>query len=252
MRAQDGGGKWFGSFLGRRGRAKLTVYSSRCTQTKPGKKDQKKRVSSSTKANGTTTNKTAKAPSSSAAIASDDRATELAKGHVAQTQLSKADKRAARRHELFTKQAQHQPDRTLGPAYSNSAIQALPDHALSRSALKRRKRRRTQQLAGTADTGRMEDLHAGLDEIMGDIQDPEPDQDHGKIGAQPGPTHPEAAQAAHAAAMTSKRRKAILAQESLRHKAITADLSRVTNPWAALRQHAANSLAFQKEYPSRP
>lgn len=163
--------------------------------------------------------------------------------------MSKAEKRAARRHELFAKQSQHEPDRTLGPAYSDSAIKALPDHAISRSALKRRKRRRNQQLAGTAESGRMEDLHAGLDEIMGDLKDPEPDEDQGKIGAQV-PTHNEA-EAVHATAMTSKQRKAILAQESLRHKAITADLSRVSNPWAALRQHAANSLAFQKD-PSRP
>lgn len=239
-------------------------------QTKPRSRSVpsggKKRTSSTTQSNSAhkASAKRSSSSSSSKPLSPDadapSHAHELASAYLSEAQLSKAEKRTLRRKELLARQAQHAPDRTLpSAAYASpSELRAsLPDHALSRSALRRRKRKNRDRLVGLDPAGGMDDLQQGLEAIQQDnlhLSAAAQDHQQGKIGAlPPAPTGLTTADATTTggdtpapghAAMTSKRRKAILAQESLRQKAILGDLTHTSNPWAALRQHANNSLAF--------
>ncbi|KDN40521.1 hypothetical protein K437DRAFT_295826 [Tilletiaria anomala UBC 951] len=149
---------------------------------------------------------------------------------------TKAAKRAARRRELLS----HAPAGSL-------ALASLPPHTMSKSALRRAKRKQHEQLAGNAQG--LGDLEMAMEEVEDAVQEEEVEREEekrneGKIGAVEN-------NEASSAGFSVKQRKKVLAQEKARQNAILGDLSKTSSPFAALRQHAQNSLIFETQQQAR-
>ncbi|CAD6892363.1 unnamed protein product [Tilletia controversa] len=165
--------------------------------------------------------------------------------------LNKAEKRALKRAELM---------QSVGAPVSQTQarLASLPPYLLSKSSLRRQKRRQREQLAGNADG--MQDVATAVEEVQMEQVEAEREAERvGKVGA------PEkrkvqlgeeeglgegAGAGGSKPAISAKKRKQVLAAELGRQQHIFADPAFSKSPFAALRQHARNAMAFAQEPPA--
>ena len=160
---------------------------------------------------------------------------------------NKAAKRALKRKELL---AQAAPG---ADPLSRGAIASLPPHTLSKSAVKRAKKRAKEQLAG--NQAGMQDLGLLLGEVEAEVEEDEAARaerlaKEGKIGAAAAHLPVDAiadGSKASSSGFGAKQRRQVLSHEKARQKAILGDLQKTASPFAALRQHVRNSLAFEQQ-----
>ncbi|KAK0553636.1 hypothetical protein OC846_000490 [Tilletia horrida] len=157
-------------------------------------------------------------------------------------QLTKAEKRALKRSELM---------QSVGAPASQTAarLAKLPPHMLSKSALRRQKRKEREQLAGNSNG--MKDVASIVDEVQIEHdQAKRAAEAASKVGAAPllppGGNHDpsQAGSSSSRPALSSRKRKQVLAEERSRQEHILSDPAFAKSPFAALRQHARNALAF--------
>ncbi|SNX81665.1 uncharacterized protein MEPE_00370 [Melanopsichium pennsylvanicum] len=171
------------------------------------------------------------------------------------TQITKAAKRAMKRAELMSK--------VNNPTARSSLLNLEPTNTiLSKSSLRRQKRKQKEQLAG--NTTGLKDLEEAMDEVAQRVIEHDKDDDeealaiedgqeddemqgehHGKRGD---PAYPlvGAHKTRKDATVTEKARKKALSIEMQRQNLILSDPAYTKNPFAALRLHAQNTLAFNK------
>ncbi|KAN0063040.1 hypothetical protein ACQY0O_004203 [Thecaphora frezii] len=172
-------------------------------------------------------------------------------------QITKAAKRALKRAELLAQAKSASPSSQL-PALAGG--EAKP---LSKSSLKRLKKKQRNNLAGNRQgLKELEDVVDNMqqqlqpqqqnedameDEVNGngDADDAEEDEHVGAHRARPATTG-VGAHRTKDAVVTEKARKKALAHEMLRQPHILSDPSYAANPFAALRLHAQNTLAFDR------
>lgn len=128
--------------------------------------------------------------------------------------------------------------------------------SLSKSSLRRQKRKQKEQLAG--NTTGLKDLEEAMAEVAQEVQDDEEDEEEDVWGmedddetrAQRGAdsAYPQvgAQKSRKEATVTEKARKKALSLEMQRQNLILSDPAYTKNPFAALRLHAQNTLAFDK------
>ncbi|KAE8230201.1 hypothetical protein CF326_g4803 [Tilletia indica] len=163
--------------------------------------------------------------------------------------LNKAEKRALKRNELM---------QSIGaPASQTQArLASLPPYLLSKSALRRQKRKGKEQLAGNVEG--MKDVVSAVEEVQMSQAEAEEEEDKwaGKVGApekrkvQIGEEDEVMGAGGSKPAISAKKRKQVLAAELGRQQHILADPAFSKSPFAALRQHARNAMAFAQEPPS--
>ncbi|SOV08419.1 uncharacterized protein UDID_00540 [Ustilago sp. UG-2017a] len=177
------------------------------------------------------------------------------------TQITKAVKRAMKRAELMSK---------VNPSARPSLLNLEPTNgSLSKSSLRRQKRKQKEQLAGN-QTG-LKDLADAMDEVAQRVQkdedegeeeinsmeddDNDDDDDDEDMVARASrqqnnatSTYPlvGAQKTKKDATVTEKARKEALTLEMQRQNLILSDPAYTKNPFAALRLHAQNTLAFDK------
>ncbi|SPO20928.1 uncharacterized protein UTRI_00405 [Ustilago trichophora] len=174
------------------------------------------------------------------------------------TQITKAAKRAMKRAELMSK---------VNPSTRTSLLNLEPsgNGALSKSSLRRQKRKQKEQLAGNS-TG-LKDLAEAMDEVAQQVQDDDDEEDGGEGFDMEDDDEDETARGQKGsssayplvgaqktrkdATVTEKARKKALSLEMQRQNLILSDPAYTKNPFAALRLHAQNTLAFDKGY-ARP
>lgn len=145
----------------------------------------------------------------------------------------------------------------VDPSRKSSLLNLTPADSLSKSSLRRQKRKQKEALAG--NTAGLQDLAEAMDEVAQDLEessseeqqliDEDDDMDaitaasrkevtaYPTVGAQKGKKD---------ATVTEKARKKALSLEMQRQGLILADPAYTKNPFAALRLHAQNTLAFDK------
>ncbi|CBQ67753.1 conserved hypothetical protein [Sporisorium reilianum SRZ2] len=171
------------------------------------------------------------------------------------TQTTKAAKRAMKRAELMSK---------VNPAGRASLLNLEPaNDSLSKSSLRRQKRKQKEQLAG--NTTGLKDLAEAMDEVAQQVQEEDEDDadpfdiedDDGDDGMEDELSRQQkrtssayplvgAQQTRKDATVTEKARKKALTLEMQRQNLILSDPAYTKNPFAALRLHAQNTLAFDK------
>ncbi|KAL9934222.1 hypothetical protein V8E36_006678 [Tilletia maclaganii] len=161
-------------------------------------------------------------------------------------QLTKAEKRAVKRAELM---------QSVGAPLSQTQarLAALPPHLLSKSALRRQKRREREQLAGNVEG--LRDVASAMDEVQVEAERAAKVGavvQKRRIGGGEGDGLLEEAESTGASrpAVSAKKRKQVLAAELGRQQHILGDPAFAESPFAALRQHARNTLAFSQPLPS--
>ncbi|EST09965.1 hypothetical protein PSEUBRA_000365 [Kalmanozyma brasiliensis GHG001] len=173
------------------------------------------------------------------------------------TKITKAAKRAMKRAELMAK---------VDPKARPSLLNLEPTNGtLSKSSLRRQKRKQKEQLAG--NTTGLKDLAEAMDEVAQEVQGSDEDdedaydiEDGGdddddmleKASRQPATSaYPlvGAQKTKKDATVTEKARKKALSLEMQRQNLILSDPAYARNPFAALRLHAQNTLAFDKGNP---
>ncbi|KAK0559918.1 hypothetical protein OC844_004090 [Tilletia horrida] len=167
-------------------------------------------------------------------------------------QLTKAEKRALKRSELM---------HSVGaPASQTQArLASLPPYLLSKSATRRRKRKAREQLAGNVEG--MRDVASAVEDVRVEQVEREREAERaGKIGAAPAGAgvdgrhrleeDGEGATGGSKPAISAKKRKKVLAEELGRQQHILSDPAFSKSPFAALREHARNALAFSQAPPA--
>ncbi|PWZ02673.1 hypothetical protein BCV70DRAFT_196915 [Testicularia cyperi] len=174
--------------------------------------------------------------------------------------ITKAAKRAMKRAELMT-QVKNSADQK--PSLLNL------DKPMSKSSLRRLKRRQKEQLAG--NSAGMQDLKDAMEEALddaGDVDgdeddDEDPDQGHNDFldpamddeerlypsahdSRATAPVLVGGKPAKKGGAVSEKSKKKALSTERQRQNLILSDPAYAKNPFAALRLHAQNTLAFDK------
>lgn len=150
----------------------------------------------------------------------------------------------------------------VNPAGRASLVNLEPaNSSLSKSSLRRQKRKQKEQLAG--NTTGLKDLAEAMDEVAQRVQDEEGDafgieddddddegmeDDLSKRQKRSSSAYPlvGAQKTRKDATVTEKARKKALTLEMQRQKLILSDPAYTKNPFAALRLHAQNTLAFDK------
>ncbi|GAC95546.1 hypothetical protein PHSY_003122 [Pseudozyma hubeiensis SY62] len=171
------------------------------------------------------------------------------------TQITKAAKRAMKRADLMSK------------VKPTSLLNLEPHNgALSKSSLRRQKRKQKEQLAG--NTTGLKDLQEAMDEVAQQVEeDGEDDVAEGALDMEyddgndddvegEASMHRNSTSAAYPqvgaqktrkdATVTEKARKKALNLEMQRQNLILSDPAYTKSPFAALRLHAQNTLAFDK------
>ncbi|SAM70185.1 uncharacterized protein UBRO_00540 [Ustilago bromivora] len=177
------------------------------------------------------------------------------------TQITKAAKRAMKRAELMSK---------VNPSARPSLLNLEPANgSLSKSSLRRQKRKQKEQLAG--NQAGLKDLADAMDEVAQRVQkdedegeeevnsieddDNDDDDDDEDMVARASRQQNNATLAyplvgaqktKKDATVTEKARKKALTLEMQRQNLILSDPAYTKNPFAALRLHAQNTLAFDK------
>ncbi|CEH17528.1 hypothetical protein CBOM_03942 [Ceraceosorus bombacis] len=158
-------------------------------------------------------------------------------GSNARGAVTKAAKRASFRASLMAGKAEEFPiPKNVGPGQGDT---------ISRSALRRRKRRAREALAADEAAGRrggVQDVQDALkdveDEIEMEDEAAEEEQQQQQVKGVGAPQ-------ARPQRVSEKMRKRVLIEEQARQKTITSDAAFRANPFQALRAHAQTSLALE-------
>ncbi|PWN36210.1 uncharacterized protein FA14DRAFT_155614 [Meira miltonrushii] len=148
------------------------------------------------------------------------------------TAITKSLKRAEKRAQLLSRTTQA----------ANTGIRA-DGEPLSKSALRRRKRKSRDELAKDDQEGRqggISDLKDAMDELDEELQ-LEDEEDEDVEGGEYS-VGPLAANVVKGGRVTTNHRKKVLQQEQARQKAILSNPTFQKSPFAALREHARNSM----------
>ncbi|KAJ9476832.1 Ribosome biogenesis protein SLX9 [Pseudozyma hubeiensis] len=170
------------------------------------------------------------------------------------TLITKAAKRAMKRAELMSK------------VKPTSLLNLEPHNgALSKSSLRRQKRKQKEQLAG--NTTGLRDLREAMNEVAQQVEEDDDDDDEDALNMdddeddidglqEETSNHRNSTSAAYPqvgaqktrkdATVTEKARKKALNLEMQRQNLILSDPAYTKSPFAALRLHAQNTLAFDK------
>ncbi|PWN92687.1 hypothetical protein FA10DRAFT_263447 [Acaromyces ingoldii] len=171
-----------------------------------------------------------------------------------QAQVSKAAKRAAKRAELLSKVA---PGSSSSGGSSSS--RSRPDvgfgqgDTVSKSALRRRKRRARDDVGRDDEMGRRGGVREigealeGVEEELMALEEEGDDEEAAEVGQQGardvhGPDQGAYETVGRHGKVSAKKRRNVLSEEEARQKAILSDKAFTASPFAALRTHIRNTL----------